>query len=381
MAGAGTAAPLDATGALHWNPGSITGLPRSELDLSLEFLWPQTEVSSSIPAFGWEGSTISDSGTTVLPNVALVYHDENSPWSYGLGLQTIGGFSVNYPASTTNPILNPTLGLGTIYSYLGLMQLAPTIAVQCTDHVSVGFAPTVTIADLAVDPLFLADQIGPGAYPSGTHTRIHWGLGFQAGLYLTTEECWKFGVSYKSPQWFETFTFYSQDALGAPREFNLGIEYPSIISAGVAYEGIDRWLFALDLRYIDYENCQIFGDPASVSPTGAVTGLGWRSVTYVALGGQYQWSDRCQLRAGYSYNTNPIPDEATSLNVASSVIYQHALYCGLSRQLTSNMTLSLSYYHTFDNAIRGPYLAPLPGSSTTIRQDVDALTAGIQVAF
>ena len=36
MGGASTAAPLDATGALFWNPATLSGLPSSELDFALE---------------------------------------------------------------------------------------------------------------------------------------------------------------------------------------------------------------------------------------------------------------------------------------------------------------------------------------------------------
>jgi long-chain fatty acid transport protein len=50
MAGASTAAPIDATGALYWNPASISGLPQSEIAFGLELLYPHTNLSSSVPA-------------------------------------------------------------------------------------------------------------------------------------------------------------------------------------------------------------------------------------------------------------------------------------------------------------------------------------------
>src|SRR5690242_5787135 len=47
MAGASTAAPIDASGALYWNPASISGLPGSSLDIGVEMLYPQTRLASS----------------------------------------------------------------------------------------------------------------------------------------------------------------------------------------------------------------------------------------------------------------------------------------------------------------------------------------------
>lgn len=402
MGGAATAAPLDATGALRWNSATITGLNRSEFDVSLEFLYPRTQVSSAIPAFQMAGSTESDSGVNVLPNVALVYQPEASRWTYGLGLYSVGGFGTNFAGSQlgapgANPIFTPPseplapglatgVGVGALYTRMQLLQLAPTAAVRLTDHLSIGFSPTVDVADIALDPNLLAGraETGTGMYPGGSQTRSHWGLGFQVGMYLTTESAWNFGASYQSKQWFETFEFPFQAANGAARTFALDADFPSIVSLGASYVGFDRWMFATDVRYIDFAGTGTFGDEAGVTSTGALTGLGWRSVWLFCVGSQYQLSDYCQLRAGYTYNTNPIPSEATAANAGTPIIYQHAVYCGLSRHLTSNMLLALTYYRTLDATLTGPYpdptLASL-GSTVTIRQTIDALAAGLQLNF
>src|SRR5262245_38282761 len=50
MGGASTAAPLDASGALYWNPASISGLAGSSIDFGVELLYPQTRLASSVPA-------------------------------------------------------------------------------------------------------------------------------------------------------------------------------------------------------------------------------------------------------------------------------------------------------------------------------------------
>jgi hypothetical protein len=144
----------------------------------------------------------------------------------GLGLNAIGGFFVNFPASQSNPIFTPQapngFGQGNVYGRLGLLQVAPTVARKLTDRLSVGVAPTVTIADLQVNPGAFGtpdDANGDGfaSYPSAQNGRLRCGLGFQIGLYLTTEGCWNFGLSFKSPQWFERFELFTR-----PTGFRLG---------------------------------------------------------------------------------------------------------------------------------------------------------------
>src|SRR5947209_16307295 len=114
MGGASTAAPLDASGALHWNPASISGLGHSDMDFGVELLYPQAKLSSSLPAgpagsglppFPLYGIDRSNGGAAPLPTAGVVYQPVDSRWTYGIGVFEVGGFFVNYPASLTNPVL------------------------------------------------------------------------------------------------------------------------------------------------------------------------------------------------------------------------------------------------------------------------------------
>ena len=397
MAGAGVAAPLDAAGALHTNPASISGLDRSEFVIGAELLYLNTYIGSAVaaeafgagsPPLALSGETRSDSGVSVLPTVAVAFQPDDSPWTFGLGLFSIGGFGMNLPASPAapphNPVLSPTFGGGAVYSKLAVLQLAPTAALQLTDRLSIGLAPTISIADAALDPNFLAVPDLAG-YPSATHTRTHWGLGFQVGIYYETEHHWRLGASYKSPQWFEEFTFYTVDGGGNPRTDRLNVDYPAIVSVGAAYYGLPRTVWAIDARYVDYANTQLFGQDAGFGENYALNGLGWQSVFSVATGVQYQLTEALSLRCGYVFSENPIPDENTFFNIGSAAIYQHIVSVGASWRITNNTSLVLAYLKAFENSISGPWAAPgigeLPGTSATARQTIDCLVTGLQVAF
>ena len=64
-------------------------------------------------------------------------------------------------------------------------------------------------------------------------------------------------------------------------------------------------------------------------------------------------TDCTSLRAGYSFNQNPIVDAQSSANVASPVIIEHAVYLGASYHVTEALSLSLAYIHCFQNSIDG----------------------------
>ncbi len=169
MAGASTAAPLSAAGALYWNPATISGLPRSELEAGAELLFVHTQVDSSyssnalgpsIPPIGLAGQTKSDTGVTPLPTLALAYLPEDSAFSFGLGIFAVAGFGVDYAGSTTNPALTAHppagIGFGPIDSDFQVLQIHPAFAFKLTDRLSIGGGPTVDLARLRVDPFILA---------------------------------------------------------------------------------------------------------------------------------------------------------------------------------------------------------------------------------
>jgi long-chain fatty acid transport protein len=133
-------------------------------------------------------------------------------------------------------------------------------------------------------------------------------------------------------------------------------------------------LIDVDLRYIDYANTSLFGTKVIDG------GLGWRSVFAVALGAQYQATDRFTLRGGYLYNTNPIPNPATLFNVQAPGIITNTLTLGASYDLTENVTVSLAWMHGFRDSIEGPILQ-IPHSSVRLDAQVDTLWAGFNVKF
>jgi long-chain fatty acid transport protein len=401
MGGAATAAPLDACGAIFCNPASVTGLARSEMEIGAELLFPQSTLSSGVaagalgpagPPVALFGSDRSQPGVFPLPTLGVVYKPDESPWAFGLGAFVVGGLGVNYPASTTNPILTPQpprgVGLGALFAQLQVLQLVPTVACQLTDRLSVGLAPTLILANLSADPLFVAppdaaNGSGFANYEPGTHSQIAWGGGFQAGIFYKGEAGWNFGGSFKSTQWAESFRFNSTDELGRPLPLKFHANYPMIVSAGAGYTGLECWTFALDVRYLDYKNTPGFSS-AGFDPSGAARGLGWDSTFLIALGVQYQIAPALALRLGYDYGPNPIPNANSSFNVASSSIIEHSVYIGASYSVTETFKVSMMYSHGFRNAISGPLVTPAgPVPSTFVRSEVmaDSVVLGAQVQF
>ncbi len=400
MGGVGTATPVDSIGALHWNPATISALPSSEMAFGVDGVLPVVDITSSLGPF--TGGDDSDGGWFAAPSFGVVQQVDDSEWTYGLGIMAVAGFGQNFPASsaagTTNPVLFPGDGLaenggipgfGSIFAEAVFIQIAPTLALQLTENLSIGFGPTVTIGRVQVAPFAFAppdnaNAIGQPTFPDGTNARSHWGGGFQVGAYMETDQCVNFGVSFKSPQWFENFTANSADEVGRLRNLNFDLELPYILSFGASYTGMQNMVLGADVRYIGWSKADLFGDPASFS-NGALRGLGWDSTWNVSLGGQYLMSDRVTLRGGYAYGPSPIDGNPESgLNVGTPLILEHMLSAGASFRISDALSMHAAYTYAIENELEGPIQAPTgPVMGSRLSQHVSAhiLTAGFTAVF
>lgn len=395
MGGAATAAPIEAIGALAYNPATLTALD-NQLSFGAEAVTPLVDINSSFA--GHSGQTNSDNGWGAVPSIGLAWRaSPDSPITYGFGLFGIAGYSVNYPASTTNPILfpqtptskTPTPGFGNIFADVSILQIVPTAAMKVTDQLSISAGPTITAARFVASPFAFtspndANSDGFFTYPTGAGTEFSWGMGFQVGAFWQGDNDINLGASYKSPQWFLPFDYHGTTETGLPRDFSLPFTYPQIFSLGTSYTGFEQWLFACDIRYFDWKNTGITGNSAQFGPDGAITGLGWRSTWSVSLGTQYQMTERLALRAGYAYSESPITNATAGFNIGTPLILQHSLNVGATFKLSKALAVHLAYYYAPEAEVSGPFQSPagpVPGSNLAYRVSAQAISIGATTSF
>jgi long-chain fatty acid transport protein len=393
MAGASTAAPIE-FGSTYWNPANLSGLENQEFLLGTALTLPSIHMEAAVPAGAVRGripptnrygESRSNSGVASgLATGVGVRMTDDSPITFGLGVFGLSGGGVNFAGSLTTPLLTPRVppkyaGFGPIYSNIGLLAIAPSVAVRLCDGFSIGAGPVITTGTATFAPAFFAP--GPvdastnlRTFPYATNARPFWGGGFQVGLLYEVNENWNVGFSYKSQVWQERWSYNASFPDLAPRHIGLQAGLPPIYSWGVAYKGLPKTLIDVDVRYFDYANTPLFGQKVIDG------GLGWQSVFAVATGIQYRATDQLALLGGYLFNTNPIPAPVTLFNAQAPGIITNTLSLGASLRVTDNVTLSLAWMHGFRNSINGPILQ-LPRSTVRLDAQTDTLLAGLNVTF
>ncbi len=376
MGGAATGQPLDINGALLWNPASLSAFDGQLLSLNAGLFFSDPSISSTVPTQNgpFSGTTGDDRGTSLLPALAYVWGKPESKHTFGVSAFGVSGFGVTFPESQDNPITLPQSsgGFGRIESDYALLQLSFAYAYQLSDKLSIGIQPNFNYATLEITPNPLAAPSQSLGYP-GSNKADAVGIGAQLGLFYDSGSGFKLGVSYKSKQLFSDFSFDNTylDGSDAPGvDFNL--DYPAIYSVGLGYSK-GQFDYALDYRYIDYDNTDGFkesgwqlagsGDFAGF-PTGAVQGFGWQSISVISTGLQYRGIQNLPLRVGYTYSENPIDEDLAFLSSPATAIIKNAFQFGLSYLVNERLSLDVAYHHgSSSGTTRGPLLNPTPDSA------------------
>lgn len=389
MGGAATAQPLDISGAMQWNPASISVFDDKILKLDVGLFFSSPKLTSS---FGpYSGTTEDDRPLSPLPSLAMLWGKEDSKHTFGVSAFGISGFGVTFPESMTNPINMPQNmgGFGHIESDYMLLQVGFAWAYELSDKFSIGIQPNIDYASLELAPNPTASPTSAG-YPT-TNKASSIGYGAQFGLFYNSGFGLKLGASYKTEQKFSEFEFTNTYLDGSKSKNKFQMDYPAIFSLGFGYSVGDIDL-ALDFRRVDYENTEGFST-TGWTQTGSVMGFGWENISIVSAGFQYKGINKLPLRIGYTYSSNPIPSEVTFFNIPATAIIKDGYQFGLSYEINNNWTLDgMFHYGDSNGATTGPMLNPMavtpsnplgvvPGTSVSYEMTTSLVTVGISYTF
>jgi long-chain fatty acid transport protein len=134
-----------------------------------------------------------------------------------------------------------------------------------------------------------------------------------------------------------------------------GFTWPRECEAGVAIQATSDLLVAADIKWLNWSSSvdQVTVKGSNPSQQGvpqnpALTfNMNWNDQWVFALGAEYSLSDKQQIRAGYNYGKNPIPND--NLSPLFPAIVEHHLSMGYS-YLWPSWQLSIAYEYGFNNS-------------------------------
>lgn len=378
MGGAATAQPLDISGAIQWNPATLSTFDNKILNVDIGAFFSAPELSSTVGTFS--GITEDDRGVSPMPSAAMVWGKEDSKHTFGVSAFGISGFGVTFPENTTNAIsMSQSMGgFGTIESNYMLMQVSLSWAYEITKNLSLGIQPNFNYATLELEPNPLASPSMTLGYPVSDNASAI-GFGAQIGLYYESDGGVKIGASYKTAQKFSDFEFsntYLDGSVAGDVDFQM--DYPAIISFGLGYS-VKDFDFAVDYRFVDYKNTEGF-EASGWTSTAGVAGFGWESINVLSAGIQYKGIKKLPLRFGYTHSTNPINEDLAFFSIPATAVIKNAYQFGFGYEFSDKLTINGLYHHGDSGGItEGPMLSPMAITSTNPTGEVDGTSVGYEM--
>ncbi|MDX5583407.1 MAG: outer membrane protein transport protein [Aureibaculum sp.] len=429
MGGASTAQPLDISGALQWNPASISTFDNNILKFDIGLFFSSPELSSSLPAgamwpadfFGpgtpasppVSGITEDDRGVSPMPALAFVWGNEDSKHTFGASAFGISGFGVTFPVDNNSPVdaqgnPNPSFnpmensnpvnypqaaqGFGRVESDYMLLQIGFTWAYELSDKFSIGLQPTINYGalELMPNPTAKPNQFG---FPTSDKASAI-GFGGQLGIFFDSNSGFKAGASYKTAQSFGDLDFDNTYPDGSSGNNSFNMDYPAILSFGLGYSKGDVDI-ALDYRMVDYENTDGFEASGWNFDGGApsVAGFGWENISIISAGLQYKGIDKLPLRVGYTYSSNPITEELAFFSVPATAVIKNAFQFGFSYEATDNLRIDAVYHYGSSggkttgeilnpaNVQNNPPYGAITGSSVSYDMTTSMIQFGLSYTF
>lgn len=324
------AAQADDGSAIYFNPAGITQLHGTAYTGGDSVFLP-----------GWEyhSTTGQEQGMhllSILPYAYLTSDFGLEKWHFGFGLNN--DFGLNEDWGTSGP-LQAQVQRAHLYN----VNLAPTVAYEINDHLSIGSAMNIYYGQLEE---YRSAVLGPPPTPMGNfHFRGEdWALGATPGVLWKIDDHNTIAAVYRSGYKMQ----YSGKArvgaggrtLAGPSHTWAEQNFPQSATLAYAMRPIDRLKLEADVVWTDWDvvkNITLSSDNPAFNqriPTD------WKSGFEYRFGAQYQLTQRVAVRGGYAFGQNAIPSATYTPLVPDS--NYHLLSAGVSYSL-GNVSLDAAY--------------------------------------
>lgn len=324
MGGAGSALPLDSF-VLTLNPAAMCELP-AMVDLSLTYFDPATEYEATHNAFmgplaGTTAKEKSSYPSSFIPALGMVY-PVNDRFTLGLAAFGSAGMGVDYDAGVYG---------NKLFTSFEMMKVVPGLSYRINDVVSVGVALNLDRAVMGYEAAGMPKHDEDASL----------GIGFQAGVYLRPNEQWSVSLAYISRQWFQDFEF---DTAGG--KDTVALDLPQQIVFGLGFRPTERLRFALDLKWINWDQTMGKDKPAmpthEATPAAQTFDMSWDDQLVFALGLEYDLvPDQWKLRAGYNYGRQPLSNGRAFENLAFPALVEHHFSAGVGFSPMDSLWINL----------------------------------------
>jgi long-chain fatty acid transport protein len=378
-------AEADDPSAIFYNPAGLNQLKRPEVYLMGLATYPDREFHGPGGQFSQTNHRFFPSGSAF---VALPF---NNVVAAGIGFYAPFGIGSQWPPTWAGRYI-------TTYSSLKTYNLNPVISIRPIDRFSLALGFNVMWSEVELKRK-VPITLGRLQLPDGEASLSgegH-GFGFNLGALLRVVEGVKLGLSYRTkiPTAIKgklDFTNLPQIVPGPRRVFgDSSLTYPPMITTGISVSRFPPFVFNFDVAWTGWSSFQQFqvnlSDPILVNgafSSNLIQPKNWRDSWTFRFGMNYQATETIKLRAGYTYDLSPIPDDTFDPQIPNA--NQHVFAIGGDWKI-KQFTLGLAYIYVLgENRSKNNNITmngvPFPSQANgTYRSDAQALGISLSYRF
>ena len=377
---AGSAAVAEDASTIFFNPAGLTYLDRTEMNMGLNYIKPQSEFrndGSAVPDFGGAGGfsgqalTGGDGGDAgheaFVPNFYLS-HPVNDKVTVGLGISAPFGLVTEYRDDWVGRYF-------AVKSEMLTANFNPTIAIQATEKLSLGFGVSAQYIDVKLSQM--ADLGARGGFPQAADGKVKlgaddWGYGYNLGLLYQATDDTRIGLAFRSKI---SHTLKGdgtlKDSSGntvVDDNIQADVDLPETLSLAIHHRLNKQWSISADATFTRWSRFSELNIQSDGGQLSSVKAEDWENTMRYGLGVDYRHSDKWQFRAGVAYDETPIPNaERRTARIPGNDRKWVAV--GATYHYSENIILDAGYAHLF---IDNPKINETDDTGYNLKGEYDA---------
>jgi len=355
---AGSAAVAEDASTIFFNPAGLTYLDRTEMDMGLNYIKPQSEFrneGSAVPDFGGAGGfsgqalTGGDGGDAgheaFVPNFYLS-HPVNDKVTLGFGVTAPFGLVTEYRDDWVGRYF-------AVKSEMLTANFNPTIAIQATEKLSLGFGVSAQYIDVKLTQM--ADLGARVGFPQAADGKVKlgaddWGYGYNLGLLYQATDDTRIGLAFRSKI---SHTLKGdgtlKDASGntlVDDNVQADVDLPETLSLAIHHQINKQWSMSADATFTRWSRFSELNIQSDGGQLSSVKPEDWENTMRYGLGIDYKHNNKWEFRAGIAYDETPIPSaERRTARIPGNDRKWVAL--GATYHYSENIILDAGYAHLF----------------------------------
>lgn len=393
MAGAFVSVANDPTAIFH-NPAGIAFLKGTQISVGTTLIKSSGQMTLTKWPFPQPQKTWDQDDQVYYPSNFYITQSVSQKITLGFGFFSPYGLGASWPKENQLRYLGYKDDMKTFF-------FNPTIGIKLTDQLSFGAGISYVYSTVLFKLVERVD-LQPyhpllGAYDVPAEMEGNgdsWS--FNAGLLYRTEK-FSLGFNYRSafdikyegdlslttselPPPFNSASIFPNAAKGETT-----FKFPHIFGVGASVNATDALLLTADIHYIvwsRFDEYVVKFDNPNMAPI--TTPENWTDSWLFRLGGQYSFSPKFCLRAGFLYDQTPQPVE--SMDPLLPDADRYALTAGFGWKLAKNVVLDLTFHHEIfsDRTSPNRYIPAYQIGPVNIGESEYSMTAnllGISLGF